>query len=282
MKTFNDSILNTRVWQSNHPREMIETLVKECKLHSNWWSRCSAAWTGMKCDYPEDLFRIYDRPWKEGTGTVEKFLAVIRKEIKAPRRISRVSCWSEDDRGELDADRLIHGEVACFRTKVREVRSGPRDINLLCQLGGHHKLDSADLFWQGAAIIAAVDMLEEAGYACEVWSWSRSSRVYIAAPVQHTFHSCRIKEAGQELDVDSVVKSLAGWWFRIVTMGLERCTNWRIRKGQGFTWPMDCPHPEYVDATPDVQTVAVSACYNVISAIHSARQIIEQVEEAHA
>ena len=76
---------------------------------------------------------------------------------------------NSDQGDEIDMDRYLRGEVdSMFFTKKRMGRKLDQSVTIFAPWGGNCSRSSEELFWQGAATMALVDILEEHGFSVEL------------------------------------------------------------------------------------------------------------------
>ena len=155
-------------------------------------------------------------PWTEG----RKMICEMRDEIlnaadiTPPQNTRRVRRWSDAD-GEVVVDRVMSGDAAYMETRRREWRAGPSAVAIMIPLGGSHIYSNQELLWKGAAGAALIELVEEAGYGCEVWGYSNTLDSYRVSP-RNSFTAVRVKDAGELVDTDALCKLVAPWFFRTV------------------------------------------------------------------
>jgi len=105
--------------------------------------------------------------WTEGATQASALSEVLAGEVPAVGSIRRRWEWGQEGE-ELDADRALAGDWdMAYRRKVRQHRPGQVLITLAAQFGGRGNRTAAELFWSGAQLVAATDVLEAAGYKVE-------------------------------------------------------------------------------------------------------------------
>lgn len=161
----------------------------------------------------DELRAAFNKPWEKGVSMVHEMLEELRScKLPEPKDRRRKRRWSED-RGEIDVDRAIAGELEVYRDIHREWVSGSTSVALLCNLDANAGDTPERVLWRGAAAIACADLLESHGYSCEIWMWCLGYSVY-AHPNSNQFHTCCMKQMGDPLDVDSIIKGLSSWFLR--------------------------------------------------------------------
>lgn len=171
-------------------------------------------------DVKARLHGIYER----GNQMMEEAATEIRKAIiDPPTSIRRQRRWSETD-GELDVDRALRGTPELFHESYRTQRPRTQSIAVMVNFGANCDITEETLFWRAASVVVACDLLEEAGYSCEVWGYWMTEGVYsnYGFNVKHPnlFMATRIKEAGSPMDVGTVSKTIAPWMFRTAAFSM--------------------------------------------------------------
>lgn len=113
----------------------------------------------------EQVTALLNDGWQQGAND----LSTLSRDpgfasLPGVRTRKRVSRWS--DAGEdLNIDRALRGDWdIAWRTSRREVTAGPTCIDLISAWGGACGRSAEELFWSGAAMLVACDLLEQAGY----------------------------------------------------------------------------------------------------------------------
>lgn len=174
-------------------------------------------------DVKARLHGIYEK----GNRMMEEAASEIRKAIiDPPTSIRRQRRWSEND-GELDVDRALRGSPDLFHESYRTQRPRTQSIAVMVNFGANCNITEEILFWRAASVVVACDLLEEAGYSCEIWGYWMTEGVYggrfgygKSVPHPNLFMAARIKEAGSPMDVDTVSKTIAPWMFRTAAFSL--------------------------------------------------------------
>lgn len=118
---------------------------------------------------PPDLIRQLTEGWADGAARVESFaksLSVTAPAIKSRKRVTR---WGADG-DDLNIDRALRGDWdTAYRQTYREVRTGgATHVDLFGIWDANGTVDGNGFLWNGAAICAAADVLEQAGYSVRV------------------------------------------------------------------------------------------------------------------
>lgn len=162
----------------------------------------------------------FDKPViPEISELVDRFRGKLVSECPSPksRRRTRVN---DIDGDEFREDLYQAGRPECWESRKR-VALEPQFIKLFVQVGGNASIDSTDLCWTGAAVCAAVDLLEDAGYRAEVFAALPAER----ADKDNEYDSlviCKLKEAEDALNIESMAMTVANaaffrsYWFKVL------------------------------------------------------------------
>jgi hypothetical protein len=239
-------------------------------------------WTGRELADWAALEESFGRPWAEGLATIREFRdELAAANLPTPKTRKRRARWS-DTEGEIDPDRVLAGEPAFYRDVKRDDIHGPTTITILCQMGGVCKVAARDLFWRGAAAAALVDILEAAGYSCEVVVWSRADGCYDHGQPD-VFRSFRLKEAGDPLDLDTLACGLSSWFFRLVMLGVTYAANvvgQTPSDGKGTTNHYLGGYRKYLDVDDGkARVLELGGVYSRDEALAAARAALESLTQ---
>lgn len=297
MKFHENTTLNGFVTLANGPLEMAKAAAQivEADAHGqaadNANGHCRhGSWTGRTFESFEQVVESFGRPWHDGLAKVREFVNELRGHVPPPRARKRRARWSEFD-GEPDADRVLAGEPAFFREVKRDDIHGPTTIALLANIGGNAEVGADAMFWRSAATVAAVDLLESAGYSCEVWVWSRAVDVYgqqakrvrrtsKASTLKEHFQLFRLKDAGEPVDIDTLTNGLSSWFFRVVMLVMFYAHRVRPRVSKGRSTITLDGWREYLDLSTSVRLLEIPAdTLDRQSALEAVRTLIQSVNE---
>ena len=277
MRHFDDYEMKSRVWICNGPSEIAQTVAKwgettTQRVHDNNWA-------GRTMERWQDLPELFNSPWPEGMAEFEKVHNEIKKDVTEPVSVKRAHVWSETD-GDIDVDRALRGEQEYMRTTKRKGRLAPRTIILLACVGGMANMDCRQMTLRGATVVAVMDLLEMAGYSVECWAWSRARNSFYDKTFPDAFTGYKIKEAGQEMNVESIVKSLSGWFFRHGVLGLRHTGKNVDHGGLGQTHPIMTDRlKSFMDIDLSVQSIVMPWTDNHRAAVDAGKKIMQEVED---
>lgn len=177
---------------------------------NDWNGRTFSGWGSLK--------KALSEPWEESIVKMNQMLDELNgMDLPVPKSRKRKGLWSEEQ-GEVDSDRALCGEPGFYRDHKRQNSRGPNTVALLANLDAYGGDSPEEIFWRGAATVAAVDLLEKAGYLVEVWMWCAGKKVYTGHYAEQ-FTASRLKEAGNPVDIDTLLSGLSAWYLRSVVFG---------------------------------------------------------------
>lgn len=227
MQKIMDKENRARVLLFDTPSELLDVNHKHQKAGANghkYLNRTSFA--GRRIWSWEEMDQMYHTPWPEGRKSIEAMLEKIASmDLPEPKDVRRRQRW-DDDHGEINVDRYLAGDEMFFRRAKRKTSHGPKVVSIIVPIGANCNSSAQQIFWRSAAIIAAVEKLEEFGYSCEVTGFWHSAGCYTGGRRDDwmggdaAFVSFRVKEAGEDLNLDTVTNSLSTWFFRTAIFGV--------------------------------------------------------------
>lgn len=160
-----------------------------------------------------DVKAFYRSLWAKGIETVRSMSAEIAStRPPEPVSITRKRRWSEEE-GDVDVDKYLGGQDRFLRELHRERRPRCTTVAVMCNVCANCYVTNENLFWRSAAAVVAIDLLEEAGYSCEVWGWGSSRGCYYGSH-DKSFFAFPLKQAGDPVDTDVLAKGMSPWLFR--------------------------------------------------------------------
>jgi hypothetical protein len=218
-------------------------------------------------------------PWPAGMDVVENFARRLRDvelpQLKERRRRLR---FGEDHGDEVDLDRLRAGQPY-WRLSVREDYSGPTEVTVVADLTAPRAVGADDVLWRGAAAVALTKILEEKGYAVELWAVEGAAHHYPEC-MKDTTVAVRLKRPGDVLDVSTLTNVVSGWYYRTLFFALLR----GIGEDQGLSpdWFNLSRTPDAADLdaiSHDRNRVYVSGVFSFDSTVRVITKALEGVSE---
>lgn len=157
----------------------------------------------------EEAVQIARQGWAEGA---EKALALRAEVESAVRELinARASSYVYDVAGIcVDVGRFLSGEPECFLTETTDGSATSRPVvKIVANLAASGAVSPESLSVRGAAIVAAIDVLEALGRRVEAWIAKGSSHSRSSAAGSHQTHVL-VKRADQPLDIDRLAFAVA-------------------------------------------------------------------------
>lgn len=167
------------------------------------------------CPWPvrsvQDLRDALTKTWKEGIELVEQTVRDLAEvELPEPKARRRAKVWA-DDGDEVSIDRLERGQP-CWRSTRRRPMPGSKVVTLCVGVAASAVYKHADLAWRTAAAIAIADLIEPAGFSCDIVAYRYSGRMYEDG--RDSLIVVPVKEASAPLDIGTLVNAMSPWFYR--------------------------------------------------------------------
>lgn len=224
-----------------------------------------------------DLEKALVSPWTQGISIIEELRKQIpeqESDFTVSRRRRRGT--SEID-GEIDFDRWLGGRSDFFDLPMNiKVRGGSKFVSLVFANGMSSNVSGASAFVQAAAIVAAVDKLEEQGVQVELSMYSIGERVYKTGPSGRVV-TCVLKRAGEPVNVESLASAVSPWFFRLVGLAnqITDALEFAVDSGMGY--------PSYdfskIKALFSADTQEILRSFNVAGAIKTFQNISSMINK---
>lgn len=241
-----------------------------------WIGRTLPSWDAVK--------KATWEQWDWGAERVEYMLKKIDKsKLPHPVQRRRTGRWNELE-GEIDSDRALRGEPELYRIFKRHPSQSPNTIVLTTFVGANCGTRHEDIFWGPAAAISMIDILEEAGYSCEVWSWVQSTGCYSGTKTPDCFTAVKLKEAGDPLNKHNLINGMSAWFFRTIVFGTWFAA-WKqgTEKSEPTSWLGHCSEYNaerwlpYIDAVESCQNYAIPQCLSEDAAKRAIDKLLQDV-----
>ncbi len=288
--------------------EAVQEVAKHCKVTKGYRGN-TGEWEGRAFGSWDEISKAFLEPWKDGLEKVNNMLDAIRNSgIEPPESVRRRNKWNEMS-GEINIDRILMGEPEYMRQGVRRNSSAPRNVAILCNVGNLGGYTADQIFWRGAAAIAAIDLLEEAGYQCEVWCWNHALNCFgyssSYSPYSRKkkygsrgayseeskeklnemhpqggdsfFFCAKLKECGDPVDLDRLTNGLSAWFFRTVIFGMRDVVKDGAFGSGGSQHVIGKWLPK-MDVSEGMTKVNVPSVFTEKEAVEAAKQILEDVK----
>lgn len=173
----------------------VERIFPQDGHHDSQWYGSVRSW--------EEAAKVLRQGWPEGAQQAKDLAEIIGGVLPEPESVRRRVRWSDDDGGELDRDKLYtSGIEGAFRSTTKVKQRATRSLRIVANWSISAWFTASQLAWNGAAIVALVDLLEAADYRVEL---------SLALPVQQhggnrsiSMPVVRIKRSQDPLDVNAV------------------------------------------------------------------------------
>lgn len=130
-----------------------------------------------------------------------------------PQKITRATTFRDDD-GAFDYDRYDAGEEKPFIAPRKRKRTSSRNVMVTMNGAGLATVSDTVLSYRSVALVTTVDLLENAGYSCEVALHWNSEETYTKGMERGSLTIIKLKEAGDAFSVTDSLNSFSSWFFR--------------------------------------------------------------------
>ena len=156
-----------------------------------------------------EAVEIARRGWPEGAAKALELRAEVEYAVRDLIN-ARATSYTFDVAGEfVDVGRYLSGEPECFGSESQDYGNNVKPVvKIVANLAASGSVSTKSLFVRGAAIIAAVDVLEALGRRVEVWIAKGSARARGSDSGAHESHVL-IKKADQPIDIDRLGFAIA-------------------------------------------------------------------------
>lgn len=150
----------------------------------------------------EQAVELARRGWPEGAAKALELRAEVESAVRDLIN-ARSTSYTFDVAGEfVDVGRFLSGEPECFGSESQDYGNNAKPVvKIVANLAASGAVSPQSLFVRGAAIVAAVDILEALGRRVEVWASKGSARVRGSDNGAYETHVL-VKKADQPLDID--------------------------------------------------------------------------------
>jgi hypothetical protein len=183
--------------------------------------RCE--WTGHEGLTSWDKFAaIFNAPWVKGMNLLAEMQRRVRDlDLPTPTQRKRRRGFNETS-GDVDVDRVMRGEYACFSDPMKRDISQPAVLRMVVPVGYSASESPETIAWTCVGVAAVCDLLEASGRMVEMVMatgfhapYEESHRIKELAIVG------MVKEASDPLNVATLVNILSPWFYRSVIFGLQ-------------------------------------------------------------
>lgn len=186
---------------------------------------------GPKCR--KDVENLLDLGWQEGTERGSAISLSLDGTIDAVEAIRRRPSWG-DEGDSLDVDRALRGDWdIAFQSTAKLRTNGSKIVTIVGAFGGNCNRTPEELFWNGVQIAVVTDILENAGYQCEVIGANNTGHRDEATT---GFCGITAKRAGDPVRIDQLVSVFAhAAVFRMIGFEMIVRTPTIVLPGLGYS-----------------------------------------------
>lgn len=281
MRQFLDEKTRSQVAILDSPTQAVEAGFEEY-WNSHRHGQLGGHWQGRKFGSIEGVKTALTRPWEEGLMIMEEFRRKLDRQLPEPESVRRRMEWNETG-GDLAVSRLLAGDPVMFRAAKRRRTVAPKNIAVLCNTAENVGAEAEQIMWRGAAAVAAVDLLEAAGYSVEFWIWNRATNAYYGS-CPNWFMAAKVKSCGDPLDTDLLLNSISAWFLRMICIGFprsSRCGFTQRPTSYGeLSFRSDLgDHIKHLDVSDGITTIPMGSPKTPDGAVQAALEVLVKAAE---
>ena len=227
-------------------------------------------------DWKDLLHRVEVPDDPELLHLTNQMVERLKGDIPPPKSRSRKGKW-DSKTGRVSATRAVAGSRDMFRKTTRQLTTRTQYCTVVCNGANSCMWTPEQIFWRGAGASAAVDLLEAAGYSCEVWVYYNTSGCFESHTTPNGFIACRVKSAGETFDIDTMVTATSGWFFRTVAFSLIKHDPARSYYHLGSPIDNLGEFADVVDPAPGTVPVCMPVVSTESRALEEARKMVEKL-----
>lgn len=187
--------------------------------------------------------------WAEGAARVQEIKATVASAITA-LVAARTQSIGYDVAGDyVDIGRYLSGEPECFGTQVEDPSLSKQVVRINVNTAVSCGVSQHAIFARGAAILAAIDVIESTGRRVEVWAVNGARAHQGKLHVHETY--VLVKAADQHLDIDRLA-------FALCHAATHRRLCFSVFEAVGLTGGGTAPHE--VSLTEGINTRPARRC----------------------
>ena len=228
----------------------------------------------------DSIKKLHEKGWKKGSEKAMELADGLMKNVVQPVGIRRRIRWG-DDGDEFDRERLMDGHFdSCWRSSRRQVAPATPIINIAVGWGGNANLSHEQLFWSGAAALALIRILENAGYQTSLTAVCANDR---NSSTEHIAICCRVKKAGEYLRSDAVASIIChAATFRTFLFAAYASAPFQQDSGLGHNCRVDKVIPACIDSgVIEAPQVLLPDTYSRRSALGAIEGALQELQAAN-
>lgn len=296
MRRFKDSKSGATIVHPESVQEMVDractagiTKMKGRDTYEGYLDKLldDRSFTGRTFESWNDVRTKFTQHWEEGMLLVSSMMDKIKQGVTLTPKDVRRKMMMNDVEGELDIDKAMRGEPGMYRQAKRQLRVNTRNVALLANIGNVGSYKPEQIFWRGVACSVIIDILEEAGYQCELWVYNTAQNAFGYQSYRYgssgrinsstCFTAVKVKSCDDPLNLELTVNVLSSWFHRIIMFGfrtslgdhnVSRCSSKPIL-GQFI---------EHIDLSQGIKNIPVCAtAYSEVKAVVAVNEALELV-----
>jgi len=180
----------------------------------------------------EEATKLARDGWAEGAARVQSIRASLG-EVISTLVAARAESIGYDVAGDyVDVGRFLSGEPECFGVRVCDESQSKPVVRINVNTAVSASVSASAIFGRGAAILAAIDVIEATGSRVEVWAVNCNA-TFNGKTVHETY--VLIKSASQPIDIDRLA-------FAFCHQSSHRRLSFSVFEHYGIRAGESCPH----------------------------------------
>lgn len=284
MKVIRDPELKCWAFIPDGTFDLVDSTVKANKARP-WYSAIrDRAWCGHNFQTWDDMAAFMRKPDEATVEDIRQTMEDFRDEIREiPETIKRKREWNKIG-GNVSVTRAIGGNPNFMYRFHRQKHTGPKNITIVFNSDAFCDMDPKRFRWGGIAVAAVTDLLEDAGYMCEIWieEGGKESFAYKDRECRDSYTVFKVKGSSDTLDLDLLGKVFSPWFLRTAIFGAKVAVPENVDcQSLGAVWPN--PDEKYMNKYMDAEIGTIK--YRVPftnskeRAVEVARNLLQQVAQ---
>ena len=177
----------------------------------------------------DDAIRVCETGWQEGAARIQE-LTGADLTVQGSRKRRRIA--RGDFGNEVDLHRIYAGQLdTAWSRPVKQERPALAQVTLLANIGATSNITAKQMFWRGAALLRAADLLASRGHDVEIVGYNEKNNLFAADKGEWASYSVTVKRFGAPLDLPALASTfcLGGfhryYGFKWVTHFQKKCVN---------------------------------------------------------
>lgn len=211
-----------------HPKNKAQWDEREKKYRSSP-NEFGTDWFGVES--PDAVIRVCQSGWQAGAARIKELAEVALEQVGTRKRRRMVR---GDFGNEVDIHRIYSGRADnAWSRPAKVARPALAQVTLLANIGALGDVTSEQMFWRGAALLRACDLLSDRGHDIEIVGYNEKNNLFVGKESEWAGYTVVVKRFGTPVDLPALASTfcLAGFhrWY-----GFRWCASLPRRVKQGW------------------------------------------------